>query len=85
MRTIDADELRDEVLNDNTYDNDTVNYYLGLIDSAPTIDPVKHGHWLYDGRGEYCSECGIYLTVAQSSVRVNRFCPDCGAKMDGEG
>lgn len=44
-RYIDADDLRDKVLNDNTYDNDTVNYYLGLIDNAPTIDPVKRGKW----------------------------------------
>ena len=34
-RYIDADDLRDNVLNDNTYDNDTVNYYLGWIDDAP--------------------------------------------------
>lgn len=40
MRLIDADALRDEVLHDNTYDNDTVNYYLGWIDDAPTIDAV---------------------------------------------
>lgn len=38
MRLIDADALRDEVLYDNTYDNDTVNYYLGLIDDTPTVD-----------------------------------------------
>lgn len=36
-RYIDADDLRDNVLNDNTYDNDTVNYYLGWIDDAPTV------------------------------------------------
>ncbi|NCC85269.1 MAG: hypothetical protein EOM03_14250, partial [Clostridia bacterium] len=35
---IDRDALRDEVLNDNTFDNDTVNYYLATIDGAPTID-----------------------------------------------
>lgn len=44
-RYIDADDLRDNVLNDNTYDSDTVNYYLGWIDDAPTADvvPVVRG------------------------------------------
>lgn len=27
-------------MNDNTYDNDTVNYYLGWIDDTPTADVV---------------------------------------------
>lgn len=39
MRLIDAETLREEVLYDNTYDNHTVNYYLGLIDEAPTVGP----------------------------------------------
>ena len=38
-RYIDADDLRDNVLNDNTYDNDTVNYYLGWIDDALSFQP----------------------------------------------
>lgn len=43
MRLIDADNLRDEVLNDNTYDNDVINYYLDLIDDAPEIKAIMEG------------------------------------------
>lgn len=38
MRLIDADELRDEILFDSEYDNDTINYFLDLIDFQPTVD-----------------------------------------------
>ena len=40
MRLIDADALREEILNDNTYDNDTVNYYLGTVDDTETAYDV---------------------------------------------
>ena len=67
------------------------------IYGAPTIDAVKvvHGRWIdkgwkgdwqfeTDGRGncwyEYeCSECGFRNKGSKSN-----FCPNCGAKMDGE-
>ena len=44
--------------------------------------PVRHGRWnirTFDSprEGYYCSECG---TV---EWRTSRFCPNCGAKMDG--
>lgn len=55
--------------------------------NAPTIDyaPVVHGEWLlrHVGHGHYweCSECHtnpcIYVT------ENTKFCPNCGAKMDG--
>lgn len=45
------------------------------------VVPVKHGHWIY---GEYdiphCSECGSEVMPNNISL----FCPNCGAKMDGE-
>lgn len=50
----------------------------------PTIEaePVRHGRWnirTFDlpREGYYCSECG---TV---EWHTSRFCPNCGAKMDG--
>jgi len=68
MRRIDANAIRDEVLNDNTYDNDTVNYYLGLIDAAPTIEP-KRGEWIpvskrLPKRGE------VYLVANGSTIKT---------------
>ena len=37
MRMIDADTLREDILNDNTFDNDTINYYLSMIDGMETV------------------------------------------------
>jgi hypothetical protein len=49
----------------------------------PTIDPVKHGEWEripYSFAGGYrCSCCG-----QKSLERDWNYCPNCGAKMDGE-
>ena len=50
------------------------------IDSAPTVDPVKHGRWIEHGKNDNrCSLCGWGVWV-----NTNNFCPNCGAKMDGE-
>ena len=61
------------------------------IRNAPTIDaePVRHGRWLYNsyptvwyGHGEppewVCSEC------EERAYNTYDYCPNCGAKMDGE-
>ena len=46
---------------------------------AADVAPVRHGRWKRYGKnlGE-CSECGEIV-----SVRSN-YCPNCGAKMDGD-
>ncbi len=61
---------------------------MGKVKNSPTVDAVEvvHGHmverivdhecpWytIYD-----CSECGC------SVERWHRYCPNCGAKMDGD-
>lgn len=53
--------------------------------SAADVAPVVHGEWLlrHEGYGHYweCSVCHtnpcIYVT------EHTKFCPNCGAKMDG--
>lgn len=87
MRLIDADALRDEILYDSTYDNDTVNYYLGSIDSAPTIEP-RRGVWAYNtddfSPAKRCSNCGYNKPIAAGeniSQEPDNFCPSCGADM----
>lgn len=47
---------------------------------AADVRPERHGEWLHcdDGLCE-CSECG---TVAGDNFY--KFCPNCGAKMDGK-
>ena len=93
MRLIDADELRDEVFYDMTHPNEIVNYYLYVIDYAPTIDavPVVRGKWKTweeqfpdkkvskkNGLGVFCSICQLHAD------NMFTFCPNCGAKMDAK-
>lgn len=92
-RLIDADVMRQEWLEngENEYVYDT-NAILDSIDAQPTIEaePVKHGKWTqtyaswsqnYDTSKNIryrCSECnGI-------AVWDTKYCPNCGARMDGE-
>lgn len=61
-----------------TYDKACI---IDLIDELPTIDPVKHGKWTEINIKDYkalCSECGTWSPV------MGKFCPECGARMDGE-
>ena len=54
-----------------------------VMDYAPTVDPVKHGHWTDRAKSilglptEACSEC-----VEWSVGYKKDYCPHCGAKMD---
>ena len=60
------------------------------IATAPTIDaqPVKHGRWIFkhnpitDPKKYFirivCSECNLH------TGQKSNYCPNCGARMDGE-
>lgn len=54
---------------------------------APAVDaePVRHARWLdddrYFGYGERCSACASGST----GHGRNKYCPNCGARMDGGG
>ena len=67
------------------------------IENAPTVDAVEvvHGRWKW-GRnsmnqyGAWCSECecgwedkGNDFDRVQGLVIAHKYCPNCGAKMDG--
>ena len=65
------------------------------FDRQPTIDaePVRHGEWIltkerniWDEFTEVlkCSECGKFASRGQGIEVRHRYCPNCGAKMDGE-
>ena len=59
-------------------------FCAALILNEPTVDAVEvvHGRWKDMCLGEYfmCSECD-FLT----DWRLSNYCPNCGAKMDGDG
>lgn len=53
----------------------------GIVQMTPAADvaEVKHGKWLSNGlRNLQCSLCRNY------NIEKSRFCPNCGARMDGE-
>ena len=65
------------------------------IVNAPTVDAVEvvHGEWLYGERNKVertliveCSECGAMFNLPMFTFGMNyNYCPNCGAKMDGDG
>lgn len=53
------------------------------IVEAPTVDAVEvvHGRWIPCENGGYnCSNCDRRVAF----LVHNRYCPNCGAKMDGD-
>lgn len=59
-----------------------------FIEDAPTVDAVEvvHGRWINPSKPYLqfnvlgiCSECGTWKD------RNYNYCPNCGAKMDGDG
>lgn len=61
-----------------------------ILEDAPTIDavPVVHGRWIHTdmaawwfGKDE-CSECQYHDDERNDLSRL-KYCPNCGAKMDG--
>lgn len=65
----------------------------GRLEDCPLVTVPPHGHWRgeYDGYADgnpcydmwYCSECDYY--VEDDSYPEYKYCPNCGAKMDGDG
>ena len=57
-----------------------------IIDKQPTIEaePVKHGKWIKDKDRDMlrCSVCKNFCV--ENWYYWLRYCPDCGARMDGE-
>ena len=91
MRLIDADALVAEIeklKNEEFFSGserillDTI---LTVITMSNTIDPVKHGHWIFvNDMVSYikCSECGD--DICWVNTKRPKYCPNCGAKMDGD-
>ena len=66
-------------------------WYADKIKAIPAADvaPVRHGRWvLLDecyNEGVYCSACHkkVYKTCYANQKIKSKFCPNCGAIMDG--
>ena len=83
-----------EIAKEIVFGNQDDDKVVDIINSIPAADvePVRHGHFIgtefdgyADGNPVYyeweCSECGC---VFEDDEPNYRYCPNCGAKMDGE-
>lgn len=81
---IDIDEeLYEDAVND--MERDTLSLGIYLIERVKNGKPLKTGHWIMQGLSPYegfirCSECDAVYDIK----RVFKYCPNCGAKMEGE-
>ena len=91
MRLIDADKAKAELLAiDETipawpgfFDGLKTGYQSAAdrLDTMPVVEERKHGHWLTKKAWHVeCSECHHVLEFI---CDVKKYCPYCGAKMDG--
>ena len=59
------------------------------LNAVPNADvaPVHHGEWIVCGDGDnvpwMCSHCGK-TTASKYKIMYGKYCPNCGAKMDGD-
>lgn len=92
MRLIDADKAKAELLRIARDIHDCCGFYDGLkagyqsaadrLDTMPVVEERKHGHWLTKKAWHVeCSECHHVLEFI---CDVKKYCPNCGAKMEGE-
>ena len=89
-RLIDADALRDKLQAEIDKVNPPFDGVLGsircgvrlarnMVEDEPTVDAVKHGHWIKNG-DRYC-ECSVCHHEGNISGQDN-YCWFCGAKME---
>ena len=64
-----------------------------IINNTPVADviPIRHGHWIAEENwtpDDYYYTCSIcredfYMIVGTPSDNNYKYCPNCGARMDG--
>ena len=88
---IEAGELLMELNDTDIFD--TYNDYsmvFDTIDNFPTADvaPVRHGEWVEEDTAITCPICtrsyDTDFEIKRSVVLRFKYCPECGAKMDGD-
>lgn len=98
MRLIDADKMRNKIsavclecIYEDECDHCDIYDLREYLDCLPTIDPIKHGHWI--DTQESVEVAHDYLPICECSVcheesvmintdEYNYFCGWCGAKMN---
>ena len=68
-------------------------FIYDAVDNAPTVDAVEvvHGYWYAHHGITICSHCqamfdaDLVMLQIPSTWKMPNYCPNCGAKMDGDG
>ena len=86
MRMIDADEA---IVNFGFEWDDicpTRDEVVSFLRKQKTIDavPVVHGEWIERALRPTCSLCGFSGSLIDAPISPFKYCPNCGAKMDGD-
>ena len=91
---IDRESLRAAFCEDTqffySFDSSLFDLIITKIDEAPAADvaPVVHSNWirLQHSGTIVCGNCGrnIHKSHGNDYADFEAFCPNCGAKMDGE-
>ena len=81
---IDRNALIEHIKKDPLFDLVEQYGITGVIESFPAADaqPVKHGQWILDNPQylvSHCSECRCFNSIGYKW----KYCPNCGARMDG--
>lgn len=89
MRLIDADALRIAIDKLEAESDMPEMWHKGIafavnrIVHAPTVDPIKHGHWIVNDNHHTCRcSCCENVELIDWALEQAKYCPLCGAKMD---
>lgn len=83
------EEIRIEYIEENTMSSIFAAEIIETVQDsylkdAPTIDPVRHGKWIDEpSDGAWTTRC-TSCNSEKPQHEHTKWCPDCGAKMDGE-
>ena len=94
MRLIDADKAKAELLRmvgdihgwGEFFDGIRSGYQSAAdkLDTMPTVEERKHGYWKGKPLAGYCTVRCSYCRVSfEGNSGRWKYCPECGAKMDG--
>ena len=97
-RYIDVDKLKEKLDSFVSMSETYTDYNCGYDDCLTAVQDTlsdipaiavaesKHGYWVYNrgqAFGEPCYFCSLCIDGGSNNGRDN-YCPNCGAKMDGE-
>jgi hypothetical protein len=73
------------VLNGDNESADRFRDCIDILDSLDTADvaPVRYGEWIERAWRPTCSLCGFSGSLIDAPISPFKYCPNCGAKMDG--